>query len=75
MAEEKNKSVEVNNGPNEFELILRFFGNEILAIKLGASNFNGKLIAWSIILMLFTFMLMEVFGFSAMLGIESGDYE
>jgi len=25
--------------------------------------------------MLFTFMLMEVFGFSAMLGIESGDYE
>jgi len=74
MAEDK-KVLEVNKDPNEFELILRFFGNEILAIKLAASNFNSKLIAWSIILMLFTFMLMEVFGFSAMLGIETGDYE
>ena len=73
MAEDK-KVLEINKDPNEFELILRFFGNEILAIKLAASNFNGKLIAWSIILMLFTFMLMEVFGFSAMLGIPT-DYE
>ena len=68
MAEDKNKVVEVNNGPNEFELILRFFGNEILAIKLAASNFNGKLIMWSIVLLVFTFMIMEVFGLSAMLG-------
>lgn len=75
MAEEKKKTIEVTNGPNEFELILRFFGNEILAIKLAASNFNSKLIAWSIILMLFTFMLMEVFGFSAMLGIPTETYE
>ena len=55
---------------NEFELMLRFFGNEILAIKLSASNFNGKLIMWGIMIMLFTFMLMEVFGFSAWLGID-----
>ena len=52
--------------------MLRFFGNEILAIKLSASNFNGKLIMWGIMIMLFTFMLMEVFGFSAWLGIDSG---
>ena len=66
MAEETKKAVEVKNDENEFELMLRFFGNEILAIKLAASNFNGKLI-------FFTFMIMEVFGFSAWLGI-SGEY-
>ena len=27
---------------------------------------------WGIMIMLFTFMLMEVFGFSAWLGIDSG---
>jgi len=51
---------------------LRFFGNEILAIKLAASNFNGKLIMWAMVIMFFTFMIMEVFGFSAWLGIDSG---
>jgi hypothetical protein len=66
------KNIEVKNDENEFELVLRFFGNEILAIKLAASNFNGKLIMWGIMIMLFTFMLMEVFGFSAALGIDSG---
>ena len=69
MAEEKKNGVVVKDDHNEFELMLRFFGNEIIAIKLAASNFNGKLIMWSIIIMLFTFMLMEVFGFSAWLGI------
>ena len=70
MAEEKKKIVELKNDENEFELMLRFFGNEILAIKLAAYNFNGKLIMWGIMIMLFTFMLMEVFGFSAWLGIQ-----
>ncbi len=51
--------------------MLRFFGNEILAIKLAAYNFNGKLIMWAMVTMFFTFMLMEVFGFSAWLGIEA----
>lgn len=70
MAEDKKeKAIEVKNEPNEFELMLRFFGNEIIAIKLAASNFSGKMIVWSIVLLLFTFMIMEVFGVSAWLGI------
>ncbi len=75
MAEEKKKIVELKNDENEFELMLRFFGNEILAIKLAASNFNGKLIMWAMVIMFFTFMIMEVFGFSAWLGITSGEWE
>ncbi len=71
MVEEKKKTVEVKNDENEFELMLRFFGNEILAIKLAASNFNGKLIMWAMVIMFFTFMVMEVFGFSAWLGINT----
>ena len=69
MDKEKKNGVVVKDDHNEFELILRFFGNEILAIKLAASNFNGKLIMWAMVTMFFTFMLMEVFGFSAWLGI------
>ena len=70
MAEEKKKSgVALKSDENEFELMLRFFGNEIIAIKLAAHNFNGKLLMWSMVLLLFTFMIMEVFGFSAVLGI------
>jgi hypothetical protein len=68
MAEEKKNGVVVNKDHNEFELMLRFLGNELIAIRLAATNFNGKLIMWSIVLMIFTFMIMEVFGLSAMLG-------
>ena len=75
MADEKKKIVDIKNDENEFELMLRFFGNEILAIKLAASNFNGKLIMWAMVIMFFTFMIMEVFGFSAWLGISSGEWE
>ena len=64
------RPVELKSDENEFELMLRFFGNEILAIKLAAYNFNGKLIMWAMVTMFFTFMLMEVFGFSAWLGIQ-----
>ena len=71
MEKEKKNGVVVKDDHNEFELMLRFFGNEILAIKLAASNFNGKLIMWAMVTMFFTFMLMEVFGFSAWLGINS----
>ena len=70
MDKEKKNGVVVKDDHNEFELMLRFFGNEILAIKLAASNFNGKLIMWAMVTMFFTFMLMEVFGFSAWLGIQ-----
>ena len=72
MAEETKvikNGLNLKNDTNEFELALRFLGNEIVAIKLAAHNFNGKLLMWSMVLLLFTFMVMEVFGFSAMLGV------
>lgn len=68
---EKEKTIEVVNEDNEFELMLRFFGNEIIAIKLAASNFNGKLIMWSMVLLLFSFMILEVFDIGSMLGLKS----
>ena len=58
---------------NEFELCLRILGNELVAIRLAAHNFSGKMIVWSIILLIFTFMIMEVFGVSAWIGIPQ-DY-
>ena len=69
MNDDNKKVIDIKNEHNEFELMLRFFGNEIIAIKLAASNFSGKMIVWSIILLMFTFMIMEVFGVSAWLGI------
>ena len=72
MAEEKKNGVVAKTDHNEFELMLRFLGNELIAIRLAATNFNGKLIMWSIVLMIFTFMIMEVFGLSAMLGFGEG---
>ena len=68
MAEEKKNGVVIKNEHNEFELALRFLGNELIAIKMAATNFSGKLIVWSILLLLFSFMVLEVFGLSAMLG-------
>lgn len=58
---------------NEFELAMRFLGNELIAIKLAATNFSGKLIVWSIILLLMSFMIMEVFGVAEMLGYSMED--
>ena len=72
MAEETKvikNGLNLKNETNEFELALRFLGNEIVAIKLAAHNFNGNLLMWSMVLLFFTFMVMEVFGFSAMLGV------
>ena len=69
MAEEKKNGVVMKNEHNEFELALRFLGNELIAIKMAATNFSGKLIVWSILLLLFSFMLLEVFGLSAYFGI------
>ena len=53
---------------NEFELALRFLGNELIAIKMAATNFSGKLIVWSILLLVFSFLLMETFGLDQMFG-------
>ena len=54
MAEEKKNGIVVKNEHNEFELALRFLGNELIAIKMAATNFSGKLIVWSILLLLFS---------------------
>ena len=72
MAEvEKKNGIVVKNEHNEFELALRFLGNELIAIKMAATNFSGKLIVWSILLLLFSFMLLEVFGLSAYFGVTA----
>ena len=69
MTEEKKNGIVMKNEHNEFELALRFLGNELIAIKMAATNFSGKLIVWSILLLLFSFMLLEVFGLSAYFGV------
>ena len=69
MAEEKKNGVVIKNEHNEFELALRFLGNELIAIKMASTNFSGKLIVWRILLLLFSFMLLEVFGLSAYFGV------
>ena len=72
MAEvEKKNGIVVKDEHNEFELALRFLGNELVAIKMAATNFSGKLIVWSILLLLFSFMLLEVFGLSAYFGVTA----
>jgi len=69
MAEEQKKNgIVQKEDHNEFELAMRFLGNEIIAIKLAATNFSGKLIVYSILLLFLTFMLMEVFGLAEMFG-------
>ncbi len=70
MSEENKKPISVGINENSFELILRILGNEFIAIRIGSTNFSGKLIAGSILLLFFTFMLLEVFGLSRILGIE-----
>jgi|TARA_Y100000114_G_scaffold98345_1_gene91535 hypothetical protein len=71
MAEEnKKKLLDLNVGENSFELILRILGNEFVAIKIGSTNFSGKLIAGGILLLFFTFMILEVFGLSQVMGVE-----
>mgnify|MGYP001208496918 FL=1 len=69
MAEvEKKNGIVVKDEHNEFELALRFLGNELIAIKMAATNFSGKLILWSILLLLFSFMMIEVFEVNTWLG-------
>jgi hypothetical protein len=64
------KPIALSITENSFELILRILGNEFIAIRIGSTNFSGKLIAGSILLLFFTFMLLEVFGLSRILGVE-----
>ena len=64
----KNNGIEIKHEHNEFELAVRFLGNELIAIKLAATNFSGKLIVWSILLLILMFMIFEVFGVAQMFG-------
>ena len=61
MADENKKPIHIGINENSFELILRILGNEFIAIRIGSTNFSGKLIVYSILLLLFSFMLIEVF--------------
>ena len=62
MTDDKKKPIDLKIGENSFELILRILGNEFVAIRIGSTNFSGKLIAGGVLLLFLTFMLLEVFG-------------
>jgi len=66
---ENKKIISANVGDNSFELILRILGNEFIAIKIGSTNFSGKLIAGGVLLLFFTFIIMEMFGINQMIGL------
>tara|TARA_R100000951_G_scaffold102776_1_gene95031 strand:+ start:384 stop:617 length:234 start_codon:yes stop_codon:yes gene_type:complete len=61
------KPVNLKITDNSFELILRILGNEFVAIKIGSTNFSGKLIAGGILLLFFTLVLLEGFGLNEVL--------
>ena len=65
--EKVDKVIGVKVAENSFELILRILGNEFVAIKIGSTNFSGKLIAGGVMLLFFTFMILEVFGWQEFL--------
>lgn len=67
MPEDKKKIVNLDVGQNSFELSLRILGNEFVAIRLGSTNFSGKLIFGGVLLLFFTFMMLEVFGLNKVL--------
>tara|TARA_R110001592_G_scaffold92247_2_gene269161 strand:- start:401 stop:610 length:210 start_codon:yes stop_codon:yes gene_type:complete len=67
MTEEKKKLINLNLSNNSFELSLRILGNEFVAIKIGSTNFSGKLIAGGILLLFFTLVLLEGFGLNEVL--------
>ena len=67
MTEEKKKPVSVSIDENSFELSLRILSNEFVAIKIGSTNFSGKLIAGGILLLFFTLILLEGFGLNELL--------
>ena len=67
LIEKVDKVLGVKVAENSFELILRILGNEFVAIKIGSTNFSGKLIAGGVLLLFFTFVIMELFGFDDLL--------
>jgi len=67
VTEEKKKPINVKIDENSFELSLRILSNEFVAIKIGSTNFSGKLIAGGILLLFFTLILLEGFGLNELL--------
>jgi len=67
MTDEKKKIINLDLSNNSFELSLRILGNEFVAIKIGSTNFSGKLIAGGILLLFFTLVLLEGFGLNEIL--------
>ena len=67
MKQEDKKPINVKIDENSFELSLRILSNEFVAIKIGSTNFSGKLIAGGILLLFFTLILLEGFGLSELL--------
>ena len=67
MKEENKKPINVKIDENSFELSLRILSNEFVAIKIGSTNFSGKLIAGGILLLFFTLILLEGFGLNELL--------
>ena len=67
MTEEKKKPLNIKIDENSFELSLRILSNEFVAIKIGSTNFSGKLIAGGILLLFFTLILLEGFGLNELL--------
>ena len=61
------KPVKLKIDENSFELSLRILSNEFVAIKIGSTNFSGKLIAGGILLLFFTLILLEGFGLNELL--------
>jgi len=67
MTDDKKKLINLDLSNNSFELSLRILGNEFVAIKIGSTNFSGKLIAGGILLLFFTLVLLEGFGLNEVL--------
>ena len=67
MKQEGKKPINVKIDENSFELSLRILSNEFVAIKIGSTNFSGKLIAGGILLLFFTLILLEGFGLNELL--------
>ena len=67
MSDKNKKPISVKIDENSFELSLRILSNEFVAIKIGSTNFSGKLIAGGILLLFFTLILLEGFGLNELL--------
>ena len=67
MSDKDKKPINVKIDENSFELSLRILGNEFVAIKIGSTNFSGKLIAGGVLLLFFTLILLEGFGLNEIL--------